>query len=175
MKIEATVGTMRVVVGHHRVYGPQKRTPRVGGVLLASRPNKDVVKGRYSLNMMQFSEYCDDGIGSFVGRESFDLLNSFFYGKALAEVLNERMGNMAADILAELGTVEAELRKTMDDIQEEVIARAQREMSQSTNTGGQLPGSEASLPVAIDEDEAVDNLRAEIASTRSLIQQVRNK
>lgn len=102
-------------------------------------------------------------------------MNSFFYGKALAEVLNERMGNMAADILAELGTVEAELRKTMDDIQEEVIARAQREMSQSTNTGGQLPGSEASLPVAIDEDEAVDNLRAEIASTRSLIQQVRNK
>lgn len=48
--------TMRVVVGHRRVYGPQKRTPRVGGVLLASRPNKDGVKGKYSLIMMELSE-----------------------------------------------------------------------------------------------------------------------
>jgi hypothetical protein len=112
-------------------------------------------------------EYC-------VGRESFDLLNSFFYGKALAEVLNERMGNMAADILAELGTAEAELRKALDEIQEEVIVRAQREISQSMDSSGQLPSPGAS-PTLVDEDEAVDNLRAEIASTRSLIQQSRKK
>lgn len=40
-------------------------------------------------------------------------MQSFFYGKALAEVLNERLGNMAADILAEFGTAEAELRKML--------------------------------------------------------------
>ena len=85
------------------------------------------------------------------------------------------MGNMAADILAELGTAEAEFRKTMDDIQDEVIARAQREIMQSTNSNGQLPSPGMSSPSLVDEDEAVDNLRAEIASTRSLIQQTRKK
>lgn len=82
---------------------------------------------------------------------------------------------MAADILAELGTAEAEFRKTLDEIQDEVVVRAQREISQSTNSS--LQGSDAikSLPAPIDEDEAVDNLRAEIASTRSLIQKARKK
>lgn len=118
---------------------------------------------------------CGAKILSVAGAESFDLLNSFFYGKALAEVLNERMGNVAADMLAELGTFEAEIRKTLDDIQDEVVIRAQREMSQSTGLSGQVPNARASLPAPIDEDEAVDNLRAEIASTRSLIQKARKK
>lgn len=82
---------------------------------------------------------------------------------------------MAADILAELGTAEAEFRKALDEIQEEVIMRAQQEINESTASSGQLPSPGSSSPTLVDEDEAVDNLRAEIASTRSLIQQARKK
>ncbi|WPT13936.1 hypothetical protein PSENEW3_00000068 [Picochlorum sp. SENEW3] len=106
--------------------------------------------------------------------ESFDLLQSFFYGKALAEVLNERLGNMAADVLAEFGTAEAELRKMLGDIQDEVAMRAEREIQESRGgVVGQKDRNGALLPPVVEEDEAVDNLRAEIASTRALIQQTR--
>ena len=124
-----------------------------------------------------------------------DFTNPFFYGKALAEVLNERLGNLAADTLAFAGTAEAELRKALDDIQEEVMERAQEEIGiQNGNTNGNSPSriggkggkgggngggsgraiaARAGAVAALDEDEIVDNLRAEIASTRSLIQQTK--
>jgi hypothetical protein len=120
-----------------------------------------------------------------------DFTNPFFYGKALAEVLNERLGNLAADTLAFAGTAEAELRKALDDIQEEVMERAQEEIGiQNGNTNGNSPSriggkggngggsgraiaARAGAAAALDEDEIVDNLRAEIASTRSLIQQTK--
>jgi hypothetical protein len=113
-----------------------------------------------------------------------DLLNPFFYGKALAEVLNERLGNLAADVLAEVGTLEAEVRKAMDEIQDEVVERAQREIQAGDRERGQMQGGRggtqrgraiaARAAVQVDEDEVVDNLRAEIASTRSLIQQTKS-
>lgn len=49
----------------------------------------------------------------FTDKENFNLLQTFFVGRALAEVLNERLGNAAADILAEIGKAEAEFRKSM--------------------------------------------------------------
>ena len=42
-----------------------------------------------------------------------EILGSFFVGKAFAEVLNERLGNAAADALAEFGKMEADIRKEM--------------------------------------------------------------
>lgn len=47
-----------------------------------------------------------------------EILGSFFVGKAFAEVLNERLGNAAADALAEFGKMEAEIRKEIryDDV-----------------------------------------------------------
>jgi hypothetical protein len=124
------------------------------------------------------------------GDDVDDFMNPFFYGKALAEVLNERLGNVAADTLAFVGTAEAELRKAFDEIQEEVVERAQQEIGmQNGSTNGSSPprigGNGASgrsgraiaartgAAAALDEDEIVDNLRAEIASTRSLIQQTK--
>ena len=109
--------------------------------------------------------------------DDFDILNTLVYGKVAVEVINERLGNMVADILADLGTAEAEMRKMMDDIQEEVSERARKELAESGSVSreGQGSGSTSSsagVPL-VEEDEAVDTLRAEIASTRSLIQQVR--
>lgn len=52
--------------------------------------------------------------------------------------------------------------------------RAEREIQESR--GGvtvQKDKDGALLPAPVEEDEAIDNLRAEIASTRALIQQTR--
>ncbi len=119
-------------------------------------------------------------------RDTDSITNPFFYGKALAEVLNERMGRLAADTLAGVGTFEAEFRKAMDEIQEEVVKRAQYDIETQSLDGadratGDGNGRQRSgraiaaraAAAAMDEDEIVDNLRAEIASTRSLIQQTK--
>lgn len=102
-------------------------------------------------------------------------------------MLNERMGRLAADTLAGVGTFEAEFRKAMDEIQEEVVERAQREIGMQ-NGGGAIEGNDirgnrqqsgraiaarTKAAATLDEEEIVDNLRAEIASTRSLIQQTK--
>lgn len=119
------------------------------------------------------------------GSEGF--LNPFYYGKALAEVLNARLGNLAADTLAFVGTADAELRKALDEIQEEVIERAQQEIAMQDGSGsgsGDALGNGAGrqqrgraiaarTSAVVDEDEIVDDLRAEIASTRSLVQQMK--
>jgi hypothetical protein len=109
--------------------------------------------------------------------DEFNILDTLVYGKVAVEVINERLGNMVADLLAEWGTAEAEMRKMMDEIQDEVAERARKELigSGSVSRDGRGSGSSSSgaeLPL-VEEDEAVDTLRAEIASTRSLIQQVR--
>lgn len=60
------------------------------------------------------------------------------------------------------------------DIQDEVAMRAEREIQESRGgVVGQKDRNGALLPPVVEEDEAVDNLRAEIASTRALIQQTR--
>ena len=120
-------------------------------------------------------------------RDTDSIANPFFYGKALAEVLNERLGRLAADTLAGVGTFEAEFRKAMEEIQEEVVERAQYDIEMQSvsgaerasggDNGGQRRGraiAARAAAAATDEDEIVDNLRAEIASTRSLIQQTRS-
>lgn len=52
--------------------------------------------------------------------------------------------------------------------------RAEREIQESKGgIVGQTDRNGGLLPPVVEEDEAVDNLRAEIASTRALIQQTR--
>lgn len=41
------------------------------------------------------------------------MLEAFFIGRALAETVNERLGNLAGDALAEFGKLEAEFRRTL--------------------------------------------------------------
>ena len=45
-------GTMRVITGQPRVYGPHKLNPRIAGVSMASRSNRDGVHGRYYIHMI---------------------------------------------------------------------------------------------------------------------------
>eukprot|EP00890_Picochlorum_soloecismus_P001097 jgi/Picsp_1/1989/NSC_05455-R1_probable protein phosphatase len=121
-----------------------------------------------------------NGSNNDTGSDSMEILGSFFVGKAFAEVLNERLGNAAADALAEFGKMEAEIRKEISDFQQEVMARSRRDMAEATGASEDAlltPGSDkaSSAMRKIDIEEAADDLRAEIASTRSLIQQLRTQ
>ena len=44
---------------------------------------------------------------------SFNMLEAFFVGRALAEVVNERLGAAVGDALAEAGKLDAELRRAL--------------------------------------------------------------
>ena len=119
-------------------------------------------------------------------RESLNLLEAFFVGRAFAEVVNERLGEWAADVFAELGKLEAEIRRAQSEFEEEVMQRAQSEMRASAGGSGEMSsryqtddeeGSDVKsrgLRIAhsgpADLDEAVDNLRAEIAAARAALQ-----
>ena len=41
------------------------------------------------------------------------MLNAFFIGRALAETVNERLGSAVGDVLAEIGKIDAELRRSL--------------------------------------------------------------
>lgn len=117
-------------------------------------------------------------------KESFDLLEAFFIGRALAETINERLGTLAADTFAEISKLEAEIRQSISEFETEVVERGRREMmstiipdgtgpSTSMSSGGVQVENEEFVPA--DLGEAVDNLRAEIAATRALVQQIKPK
>lgn len=65
------------------------------------------------------------------------------------------------------------------DFQDEVMARAQREMTAAAGDsgmgGGSSSGSRGALAGPADLGESIDNLRAEVASARVLVQQVKQK
>eukprot|EP00252_Welwitschia_mirabilis_P009020 TRINITY_DN2129_c0_g1_i1.p1 TRINITY_DN2129_c0_g1~~TRINITY_DN2129_c0_g1_i1.p1 ORF type:complete len:182 (+),score=34.93 TRINITY_DN2129_c0_g1_i1:180-725(+) len=58
-------------------------------------------------------------------RDSKDVLDAFFVGKALAEALNEQIGTAIGEFLSEIGRLQAEQQKRTRDFQEEVLERAQ--------------------------------------------------
>lgn len=101
------------------------------------------------------------------------MLDAFFLGRALAEVLNERLGAALGDALANFGKADAELRQALRELQEEVVARAQADLSGAVKPGGD-GGAAADLPPP-DLPALVDDLRAEVAATRAVVQQIRQK
>ncbi len=96
------------------------------------------------------------------------VIEAFFYGRALAEVLTEKLESNLTNTLSDLGKCEAELRSNLKELMVEVEARAQREASQGTTTtnNGVNETSE-------DLQETIDELRAQIASLRAELQQYR--
>lgn len=72
------------------------------------------------------------------------------------------------------------IRYNCSDFQEEVVARSRRDMADATGASEDAllsSGSDKAPSVIrkIDIEEAADDLRAEIASARSLIQQIRTQ
>ncbi|MBU7586100.1 MAG: hypothetical protein KAF91_25070 [Nostoc sp. TH1S01] len=97
------------------------------------------------------------------------LLQAFFVGRAVAEVVNERLEVALTDALSELGKFDAEAREQLRQFTEEVIVRANRAAEAAnagqTTTSGQDP---------VDLQANIDELRAEIALLRNELQRYRS-
>jgi polyhydroxyalkanoate synthesis regulator phasin len=99
------------------------------------------------------------------------LVQAFFVGRAVAEVINERVEVALTDALSELGKFDAEAKEQLRQFTEEVMARANR-AAESSATGKTT--SSSSGADSLDLQTEIDELRAEIALLRSELQKHRN-
>ncbi|WP_414566643.1 MULTISPECIES: DUF6825 family protein [unclassified Anabaena] len=101
------------------------------------------------------------------------LLQAFFVGRAVAEVINERVEIALTDALSDLGKFDAEAREQMRQFTEEVLERANR-AAEAANAGQSTPGGGYSSPDSVDIQATIDELRAEIAVLRNELQRYRS-
>jgi polyhydroxyalkanoate synthesis regulator phasin len=97
------------------------------------------------------------------------VLNSFFVGRALAQSINDKLGETLRYTMSELGKLDAEHGERLRQFTQEVIERAAQETS---NVSGQTTTVNAQGQ-SIDIQETIDELRAEIARLRAEIQKYR--
>ena len=99
------------------------------------------------------------------------VIDAFFLGRALAEVVGEKVEDAYTNAMSELGKFDAEQRENLRAFIEEVQLRAQQSSSteapSSTNTGSSADEPE-------DLQAMLDQLRAEIASLRAELKKFRN-
>jgi hypothetical protein len=100
------------------------------------------------------------------------LVQAFFVGRAVAEVINERVEVVLTDALSELGKFDAEAREQLRQFTEEVMARANR--AAETAETGTTTTSSASGVGSTDLQAEIDELRAEIALLRTELQKYRS-
>ena len=115
--------------------------------------------------------------------------NAFFFGRALAEVMSEKLEESFTNAMSDLGKFDAEQRENLRQMMEEVQARAERAAGSTTTTtrsttrtNSSNNGSSTPNPVSIDissnnSDDLqamLDRLRAEIATLRAELKKYRN-
>ncbi len=99
------------------------------------------------------------------------LVQAFFVGRAVAEILSERLETTVTDTLSQLGKLDAELREQMRSFTDEVMVRAQ---SASEAAGaGFAPNTTGRQTASVDTQATIDDLRAEIATLRTELQRHR--
>ncbi|BAZ53467.1 hypothetical protein NIES4103_61440 [Nostoc sp. NIES-4103] len=100
------------------------------------------------------------------------LVQAFFVGRAVAEVINERLEVALTDALSELGKFDAEAREQLRQFTDEVLERANR-AAEAANAGqtSSSAGSSGSQPSDLQAE--IDELRAEIALLRTELQHYR--
>jgi polyhydroxyalkanoate synthesis regulator phasin len=104
---------------------------------------------------------------------SSPLLQAFFVGRAISEVLYERAEASFTDALSELGKLDAELREQSRDFVNQVMERAAREQEIAARSRtGTTTVVTVDTPTG-DLQATIDDLRAEIAELRSALQQYR--
>jgi polyhydroxyalkanoate synthesis regulator phasin len=97
------------------------------------------------------------------------LLQAFFVGRAVAEVINERLEVALTDALSEVGKFDAEAREQLRQFTAEVIERANR-AAEAANAGQSTTVGQDS----VDLQANIDELRAEIALLRNELQRYRS-
>jgi spore germination protein YaaH len=113
--------------------------------------------------------------------------NAFFFGRALAEVMSEKLEESFTNTMSDLGKFDAEQRENLRQFMEEVQLRAERASGttvypNSSNNGSRTTNSSNSYQgVNIDTSSTnpedlqtmLDQLRAEIATLRTELKKYR--
>ncbi|MBW4585232.1 hypothetical protein G7B40_034180 [Aetokthonos hydrillicola Thurmond2011] len=104
---------------------------------------------------------------------SNSLLQAFFVGRAVADVLTEKFELALTDAMSELGKFDAEARENLRAFTEEVIERANR-AAEAADANYTPSGDGQSNTESGDVQATIDELRAEIATLRTEIQRYRS-
>lgn len=102
------------------------------------------------------------------------ITEAFFFGKALAEVLTEKVEDTLTNTLSEFGKFDAETRERLRQFAEEVRLRAEiaKQRSENNNTSTTITVEADS---SVDLQELLDELRAEIARLKAELNKYRQK
>ncbi|MDZ8261125.1 DUF6825 family protein [Nostoc sp. ChiQUE01b] len=100
------------------------------------------------------------------------LVQAFFVGRAVAEVVNERLEVALTDALSDLGKFDAEAREQLRQFTDEVLERANR-AAESSNASQATAGTGQASSDSGDLQAEIDELRAEIALLRTELQHYR--
>ncbi len=116
--------------------------------------------------------------------------NAFFFGRALAEVMSEKLEESFTNTMSDLGKFDAEQRENLRQFMEEVQLRAERTASNTSypsspsypnnsnnSSSGNAPSTiniDISSNNSDDLQTMLDRLRAEIATLRAELKKHRN-
>ena len=89
---------------------------------------------------------------------------AFFIGKALAEVVSEKVEDNLTNLLSDIGKFDAETRQRLQEFAQEVKKRAQTNKEISNNTNTTITVEADSI---VDPQELLDELRHEIARLKA--------
>lgn len=101
------------------------------------------------------------------------LTHAFFVGRAVAEILSEKLEVALTDALSELGKFDAQAREELRQFTQQVIERANRE-AEAANVGRTSGATVTPDSQQVDTQAMIDELRAEIAFLRAEIQRHRS-
>ena len=103
--------------------------------------------------------------------------DAFFFGRAFAEVISEKLEESFTNAMSDLGKFDAEQRENLRKLVEEVQLRAERAAGATTSTSNVNTTTTTPAPASVNIDvnttnsddlqAMLDQLRAEIATLRS--------
>ena len=99
------------------------------------------------------------------------VIDAFFLGRALAEVVGEKLEDVYTNAASEFGKFDAEQRENLRVFIEEVQLRAENSAQTTKTTNVNQPQAQEEPE---DLQEMLDQLRAEIASLRSELKKYRD-
>ncbi len=102
------------------------------------------------------------------------VIKAFFFGRALAEVLSEKIEDSFTNVVSEIGKFDAEQRENLRQFTEEVKARAER-VAATSQTNPAANSSYSNSNSSEDLQAMLDRLRAEIATLKAELNKYRQE
>ncbi len=102
------------------------------------------------------------------------VVDAFFLGRAVAEVLGEKLEDAYTNAMSEIGKFDAEQRENLRQFMEEVQVRAQQAAASDNPITNNAPNIYTTDSPTEDLQEMLDQLRAEIASLRAELKKYRD-